>query len=165
MELFLMRHAEAESPQRYAEDRLRPLTAQGQARHQIVVRVVAPLLQPLDHLLTSPILRARQTADITATSVKCARPVEETSLLAEACSLGNVLSLLQDYAPDARILCVGHEPHMSRLAAAFLGGAGRSAFAFEPGAVIGMTFRGHPAPGFGILRFFLRPTDVLLLPV
>ena len=165
MELFLMRHAEAERPEPYAEDRLRPLTVQGQARHQIVARVVAPLLQPLDRLLTSPFLRARQTADITATSVRCARPVEETPLLAEACSLGSVLSLLQDEAPDARILCVGHEPHMSRLAAVFLDGAGHSAFAFEPGAVIGMTFRAHPAPGAGMLRFFLRPTDVLLLPV
>jgi phosphohistidine phosphatase len=159
-----MRHAEAESPRRYAEDRLRPLTAQGQARHQVVARALSPLLQPLDHLLTSPFLRARQTADIMAAALTCASPVAETPFLADACTIDNVLSLLQDYPQDARILCVGHQPYVSRLAAVFLDGEGRSAFAFEPGSAIGITFQAYPAPGAGLLRFFLRPTDLLLLP-
>lgn len=165
MELFFMRHAEAESAARYAEDRQRPLTEHGRQQQQHVVHALAPLLQPLDHLLSSPLLRARQTADITAAAVQCATPVEETSVLAENCTVGAVLTLLQSYRRDARILCVGHEPNMSKLSAVFLDGDGHSAVAFQPGSVLGLTFSGHPMSGRGALRFFLRPEDVLLFRV
>ena len=163
MELFLMRHAEAESPALHAEDRQRPLTERGYQYQQHMVRVLAPLLQPLDHLLTSPILRARQTADLTASAVTCATPVAETPILADACTPGAVLNLLQTYSPNARILCVGHQPHMGHLSAVFLDGEGRSQVAFQPGSVLGITFAGHPMPGRGVLRFFLQPDDVLQL--
>jgi len=163
MDLFFMRHAEAERSTRYAEDRQRPLTEKGQREQQVVVRCLAPLLQPLDHLLSSPFLRARQTADITAAAVRCATPVEETSILAEDCTIGAVLHLLQAYPRDARILCVGHQPHMSGLSAIFLDGAGHSSMAFQPGSVLGLTFAGHPIAGRGTLRFFLRSADLLRL--
>ncbi len=163
MELFLMRHAIADSPQFYDSDRQRPLTEQGAHQHRQVLRVLAPLLSPLDHLLTSPFIRARQTADITASAVTCTNPVEETNILAEDCSLGNVLYLLEQYPLDTHILCIGHEPYMSRLSAIFLDGEGRSTISFQPGAIIRMSFRGHAQPGCGALRFFLQPADVLRL--
>jgi phosphohistidine phosphatase len=163
MDLFLMRHAEAESRDLYPEDRLRPLTESGRQQQQRVVHALAPLLQPLHHLLSSPFVRARQTADIVAAALPCTPAVEETPMLAEACTVGTVLNLLQGYRRDARLLCVGHEPHMSQLSAAFLDGEGRSAIAFQAGSVLGLSFSGHPAPRGGTLRFFLRPADVLLL--
>ncbi len=67
------------------------------------------------------------------------------------------------YPPRARVLCVGHEPHMSRVSAVLLDAEGRSDFSFQPGSVVSMTFRGHPQSGQGTLRFFLQPADVLLL--
>jgi hypothetical protein len=44
-----------------------------------------------------------------------------------------------------------------------LDGEGRSAIAFQPGAVLGLTFQSHPVLGRGTLRFFLRPVDILAL--
>ena len=161
MELFLMRHAEAEAPDFNSEDRLRSLTEFGYRQHQQVVQNLVPLLQPLDHLLASPFRRARQTADLTAAAIACATPIEETSILADDFTLGSILHLLQTYAANTRILCIGHEPHMSRLTAVFLDGEGRSTVAFQPGSVAGFTFRGHPQPGQGLLRCFLQPQDVL----
>ena len=163
MELFLMRHGEAERPGGHTEDRLRPLTAHGHATQQRVAQALASLMQPLDHLLSSPVLRARQTADIAAAAIQCATPVEDTEILADACTVGGVLNLLQQYPRDARILCVSHEPYTSRLSAVFLEGEGRSAIAFQPGSVLAMTFHGHPTPGRGTLRFFLQPQDLLSL--
>lgn len=61
------------------------------------------------------------------------------------------------------MLCIGHEPYMSRLSAVFLDGEGRSAISFQPGAIASMSFRGHPQPGRGVLCFFLQPADVLRL--
>jgi phosphohistidine phosphatase len=163
MELFFMRHAEAESRDLYADDRQRPLTPLGHQQHQRVVRALKSLLQPLDHLLTSPVLRARQTAEIVAATVSCATAVQETSVLAEACTVDAVLQLLQGYPHQARLLCVGHEPHMSKLSAVLLDGEGHSAIAFQVGSLLALTFSDYPIPGQGTLRFFLRPADVLLL--
>jgi phosphohistidine phosphatase len=163
MNLFFLRHAEAEQRDLYPDDRQRPLTDKGRHEQRLVMGALVPLLQPLDHLLSSPLLRARQTADIVAEAVQFAGQVEETSVLAGDCTVGAVLNLLQGYPGAARILCVGHEPDMSRLSAVFLDGQGRSSMAFQAGAVIGLTFAAHPAPGQGSLRFFLRPEDLLPL--
>jgi phosphohistidine phosphatase len=163
MELFFMRHAEAEPRDRYATDQQRPLTSTGGETQRRVARVLTPLLQPLDYLLSSPILRARQTADIMAEALQFVGQIEETNVLGEACTIGAVLSLLQGYPDSARLLCIGHEPDMSRLSAVLLDGEGHSTLAFQPGSVIGLTFRRHPEPGRGSLRVFLRPADILLI--
>ncbi len=163
MHLFFMRHDKAgrRDPGLYPDDHQRPLTAAGQQDHRLVARALAPLLQPLDHLLSSPILRARQTAAIVAEALQFSGSIEETPVLGEDCTVGAVFTLLQEYPGDARILCVGHEPSMSRLSAVSLEGEGRSAIAFQPGSVLGVTFSGHPTPGRGTLRCFLRSADVL----
>jgi phosphohistidine phosphatase len=163
MELFFMRHGIAESPERYVDDSQRPLTEQGRRDQRRVVQVLLPLLDPLDHLLSSPLLRARQTADIVADALQFGGRIEETSILAGDCTVGAVLDLLQGYPPTARILCTSHEPHMSRLAAVFLDGEGRSAIAFQPGSLMGLTFNGQPTVGRGTLRVFLRPANVLAI--
>jgi phosphohistidine phosphatase len=164
MELFLMRHAEAESRDLYPDDGERPLTERGRQQQERVVSALIPLLQPLHYLLSSPLRRARQTAAIVATAMQGGPVVEETSVLAGDCTLGTVLDLLHRYPRDARLLCVGHEPHMSKLSAVFLDGEGHSTIAFQAGALLGLTFSGHPTPGRGTLRVFLRPAEVLLLP-
>jgi phosphohistidine phosphatase len=163
MELFFMRHAEAEPRERYRADAQRPLTDAGRATQRRVARLLSPLLLPLDYLLSSPILRARQTADIVAEALPFAGQIEETSVLGSDCTVGAVLHLLQGYPQHARILCVGHEPDMSQISAVFLDGEGRSAIAFQPGSVIGLAFQGLPVLGRGTLRCFLRPVEVLAL--
>ena len=104
MNVFFMRHAEAEPRERYADDFQRPLTAQGRAQQYLVVRALAPILQPLDHLLSSPLVRARQTADIVADTLQFPGPVEETAVLGADCTIGAVLQLLQRYPRQARLL-------------------------------------------------------------
>jgi phosphohistidine phosphatase len=165
MELFLMRHADAGRPDplRFPDDRQRPLSEQGTQEHRRMARALVPLLQPLDRILSSPLLRARQTAAMVAEALQCTERVEETVILGGECTVGRFIGLLEDYPRHARILCVGHEPAMSQLSAVFLDGDGFSSIAFAPGAVLGLTFPGHPAPGRGALRIFLRPPELLSL--
>jgi phosphohistidine phosphatase len=163
MDLFLMRHAVAVARAVGVDDFQRPLTKEGQRDQRLVARTLFPLLWPLDHLFSSPLLRARQTADIVAEILGFPGEVEETTVLGEDCTVEGMLKLLHGSPRQARILCVGHEPNMSRLSAVFLDGEGRSAVAFQPGSTIALTFVGHASPGRGILRFFLRPADLLQL--
>jgi phosphohistidine phosphatase len=165
MELFLMRHADAGRPDplRYPDDHQRPLSERGNREHRRLARALMPVLQPLDRILSSPLLRARQTADLVAEALQCPARVEETAILGSECTVGRFIGLLENHPRDARMLCVGHEPAMSRLAAVFLDGDGLSTIAFVPGSVLGLTFAGHPAPGRGTLRLFLRPPELLTL--
>lgn len=163
MDLFLMRHAVAAGQLPNQDDGQRPLTEEGQRHQRLVVQALAPLLGPLDHLLTSPLVRARQTSDIVAEALGYTGRIHETTVLAEDCTVRAVCNLLYGYSDDARVLCVGHEPDMSRLSAVFLDAQGRSTIAFQPGSVIGLTFRGRPKPGSAILHFFVRSVDLLAL--
>jgi phosphohistidine phosphatase len=163
MELFLLRHAQAEDPHLYAYDHQRPLSDQGRHEQQRIAQVLALLLSPLDYLLSSPLLRARQTAEITAAAMPFPCAMTETALLGEDCSVGNVVKLLQQYPPQARLLCVGHEPFMTRLSASFLNAASPRAVDFPRSALLGLHFPGHPEPGLGTLRVFLHPADMLAL--
>jgi phosphohistidine phosphatase len=163
MDLFLMRHAVAAARAIGADDFQRPLTKEGQRDQRLVAGALVPLLWPLEHLFSSPLLRALQTADIVAETLGFPGEVEATTVLGQDCTVEGVLNLLHGYPRQARILCVGHEPNMSRLSAVFLDGEGRSAIAFQPGSIIALTFPEHASPARGILRFFLRPAELLQL--
>ena len=102
MELFFMRHAEAEPRDRYRDDHQRPLTDAGRETQCRMVRALLPVLQPLDALLSSPILRARQTAEIVVETLKFVGTIEETHVLGGNCTVGAVLALLQGYPRSAR---------------------------------------------------------------
>ena len=70
MELFLLRHAQAEDSHLYSHDHQRPLSETGRREQVHIAQVLAPLLRPLDYVLSSPLIRARQTADITAAALQ-----------------------------------------------------------------------------------------------
>lgn len=112
MELLLVRHAIAveRGSGSYPDDRARPLTPEGRKRMAEVAAGLARLFQP-DAILTSPILRARQTAEILAKT--CRAPVSGLD------SLGNgdhaaTLDGAKRRAVD-RVALVGHEPWMGEL--------------------------------------------------
>src|SRR5262249_40103762 len=66
-ELYLVRHAiAAERGSRWPDDTLRPLTREGISRFKDVVKEVARLGLMLDVIFTSPLTRARQTAELLA---------------------------------------------------------------------------------------------------
>lgn len=163
MELFLLRHARAEDAHLHSHDHQRPLSDIGRREQSHIAQVLAPLLRPLDHVLSSPLVRARQTADIMAAALQCSHIVIETPILGEHCTVGGVIELLEQYPPQARLLCVGHEPFMSLLSSVFLDVAGHSIVDFQRSAIMGLHFPGHPTPGAGTLRLFLRPATMLAL--
>lgn len=81
MELFLLRHARAEDAHLYSHDHQRPLSERGRHEQVHIAQVLAPLLRPLDYVLSSPLVRARQTADITAAALQFSQIIVETSAL------------------------------------------------------------------------------------
>lgn len=113
-------------------------------------------------MLTSPLLRARQTAEITARALDV-DGVTVVEALGERFSMGDLLAELGALPSHAAVVCVGHEPGMSRLAATLLHADGNVRIGFAKSSVMALEFQGSPAPGGARLLFFMSPEELLRL--
>jgi phosphohistidine phosphatase len=165
MEVILLRHADAGPPDltRYPDDRSRPLSVAGRDVHPRVAAVLARMGVVFDRLFTSPLLRARETAELTRRAFAWSGQIESTDALGEACSVDAMFALVSSQAQDVRVVLVGHEPHLSRFAAASLTGAPRFDIDLRPSGVIGLAWREPPRPGGATLRYVLRPEQLAAL--
>lgn len=165
MRLILIRHADAgdPDPQRYPDDRLRPLTADGRREHRVIALGLARMRLAPTHFLTSPLSRARETAAITAEALSWTGPIEPVEALGDQFSVAGLLEHVRRYPEDATLICVGHEPHLSRFAAALLCPEGTAKIALAKSGVIGLECAGQPALGAGRLLFLLPPKELLRL--
>jgi phosphohistidine phosphatase len=116
MNLYLMRHAIAVEPDEFFEDRERPLSEKGRRRMGKIARNLKKLDLSFDLILTSPYLRARQTADLVADAlnIKPKYVVESENLV----PLGFTNQLVEEINARGQVdflLIVGHEPFLSQL--------------------------------------------------
>ena len=123
MQLLLIRHAVAEEREEFRAgglgDDLRPLSAEGQRKMERGAAGLAGLLPGLDLLATSPLVRARQTAEIVAAAFGGVAIVE-TPTLAPGAHPDRFLAWLADGRVDGVVAGVGHQPHFGRLAGRLL---------------------------------------------
>ena len=157
MRLLLMRHADA------SNDAPRPLTEVGRQEQRLVSDALRRMGITFDHLLASPLLRARETAEIVAKAVEFRGAIEETPTLGDDFTVDGLLAQLAALPPEAAVACIGHEPHMSRLAAALFTPDGNLSIEMKKSGVIGIQCDGHPKRGNGTLLFAFRPEELLRL--
>ena len=156
MKLLLIRHAPAVPNGSVGiRDGERPLTPRGRARFRVAARGLARISDRPDVLLTSPLVRARATADIAAAAFKKVTPRVEPALGQE--NLDAVVAALKKYPRDATVAVVGHEPTLSRLLARMLGvHQDDDRFAFKKGGAALLDLPDGPAAA-GQLRWFVKP--------
>jgi phosphohistidine phosphatase len=113
--LFLLRHGVAvpHGTEGIADDD-RPLTPKGERRVRQVARGLNRLRLKLDRIVTSPLPRARRTAEITADVLDVAFLLEEAEVLRPS-SLPEAIRDWLASRSEARIMLVGHNPHLSGL--------------------------------------------------
>jgi phosphohistidine phosphatase, SixA len=91
MDLYLLRHAIAEERSNDGSDSARMLTPEGAEKMRIGARGLRRLGVQLDRLLTSPLTRARETADIVGAALDIAP--ETVGALAPGCNAATLLDL------------------------------------------------------------------------
>ena len=123
MRLYLIRHAEAE-PGR--PDELRPLSPRGREQARALASRLAD--EQLDAVLTSPLVRARQTAAVIAAAAALNAEVDER--LAPGASADELRAAVAGRGD--RVATVGHQPDCGEIAAELTGGP---APPFPPAAV------------------------------
>lgn len=120
MHLYFFRHAEAEQGSAALPDHARQLTTRGIERTRQAADVLKSLgLKPV-HLYSSPLVRARQTADILAEALGV--EVEERAEVGPGFNPQAVGGLVHDARQDDAIMFVGHEPDFSTTISALIGG-------------------------------------------
>lgn len=155
-ELYLVRHAlAAERGEEWPDDDQRPLTVRGVARFREVVQGLKKLEAGVDEIFTSPLVRARQTADLLAAGLPGMPPVKVLDALAPGHAPASVMAQLARSARRRRIALVGHEPGLGELAAHLIG-AGR-ALPFKKGGVCRIDVESLTSRRAGALTWFVQP--------
>lgn len=156
-ELYLIRHGvAAERGPAWPDDAKRPLTEEGIGRMKKAAKGLKRLDVRLDVVVSSPLVRARQTAEVVAGVFDEMPPLVFTTALAPGGRYSDLLADLQTQVRRTRIALVGHEPDLGRLAARLAGS--RRAFEFKKGAVCRIDVDALPPARSGTLRWFLPPS-------
>jgi phosphohistidine phosphatase len=153
MQLCLVRHAiAAERGRAYPDDRERPLTGEGRKRMAEAAQGLKRLF-PATAILTSPLLRARQTADVLATAYGFKPTIVEA--LGEGDHAGAFKACKKLTEPA---ILVGHEPWMGELLSLLLTGSAEAMSAvFKKGAAACVSTSSPPAPGGAVLEWLAQP--------
>jgi phosphohistidine phosphatase len=156
LELYLIRHGlAAERGEEYPDDSKRPLTSDGIARLRKEARALDVLDVSFDQILSSPLVRARQTADVFAEIMKGKPAVATIDALTPAGTPAAVIQELGKHMRKESVALVGHEPNMGELAAHLIGA--KMPLPFKKGAIARIDFSVFPPKGKGQLVWFVTP--------
>lgn len=158
MELFLIRHADALAlgERGITNDDERPLSEQGEGDAQAAARALQGRGVVLDKLITSPLLRARQTAEIML------RVWSRPELILDTCDAltpsgkPRKLSKYLLKTGGEKIGLVGHMPHLGEYAAWLLGNKKFQIEIAKAGVAL-VTCGELPAKGIGSLQWLVTP--------
>lgn len=158
MLLYLVRHGIAidrEDPKCPAESE-RYLTEEGIKKTREVARGVAAISAEADLFLSSPYVRAMQTAEIFASAFKYSKEkIRKTDLLLPGADVGALFRELAKHKDAETIFCFGHAPHLDEIIAAVLGSK-RDATSLKKAGVACLELR-RAAPPSGILAWLATP--------
>lgn len=153
--LYLVRHGIAEDHSATGRDQDRALTQAGTDKMQRAAAGLAWLEVKPDVIWSSPLLRARQTAEILRNVIAPGLELGVEPRLQPEADVDDTLQRLHAGVASRALMLVGHEPHMSALASALLTGSVSGArLPFKPGSVIALE-QTLPPSSRGTLRWFM----------
>ncbi len=119
MYIYLMRHGTADTPYTGSES---SLTKSGRVGVEATAAYIKSENIQFDTIISSPKLRAAQTAEIVAKTVDYpTKDIIQTDTLKPNATPAEAMRFISNYSDKQSVLCVGHLPSMPRLTAALLG--------------------------------------------
>ncbi|HEY6463640.1 MAG TPA: phosphohistidine phosphatase SixA [Polyangiaceae bacterium] len=154
MKLYVMRHGPAEDHSESGVDADRALTVAGRERVRAVAEALAEAGEAPLTILTSPLVRAVQTAEIVAMVTGLGKRGGSVEVRRAIAPGGDAARLVHALASEERkrVMVVGHEPDLSGLVASLVGHFGRG---FDKAMVVGVHVPNQG--GDPTLRFVLDP--------
>lgn len=168
MKLYLLRHGIAADVGTggVRHDSERPLTDEGREKLQRVAAAMLAMGLEFELILSSPFLRARQTAEIIADALKARKRLSLLDDLACGGDVRTVVHKLTSIRPvPESLLLVGHEPDMSELVSLLCTGETRMAVEFKKAGLCKLE-AGTLRPGrCATLSWLLTPKQMSLMAV
>ena len=162
MRLYLMRHAIAE-PRIYppiGPDFERALTPKGRSRMKQQATGLLRLGERVDLILTSPLVRSRQTADILAAVCSPTPEIEVHSGLAPGGDYMTMIDEVADRVREKGLALVGHQPDMGEMASVLISGADDAEIDFKKGAIARIDIDDDADALVGKLCWYLAPRQL-----
>ncbi|HSQ61389.1 MAG TPA: phosphohistidine phosphatase SixA [Acidobacteriota bacterium] len=159
MNLLIVRHAIAveRGDPAYPYDDDRPLTTEGIHKFRLAARGLKEMGVRPDLVVSSPLVRARQTAEILRDTVAPDLELTIEPQLEPGADFDATARVLLAL-PEQTIAIVGHEPHVSGFTAYLLAGPrSHAGLLFKKGAAALVTFHGQLQPGNGTLEWLMQP--------
>jgi phosphohistidine phosphatase len=155
--IYLVRHAIAEERgDKWPDDTKRPLTSKGMARMREIAAGLRELGVKIDLVLTSPLVRAKQTAELLVHGLKPAPSLTVISALSPGVSPARLAEAIESLRKSRKeIAMVGHEPDLGQFAAWLIGA--KAPLIFKKGGVCRIDLPAAAAAGAGHLVWFATP--------
>lgn len=154
MNIFILRHGTAEDRDKGTPDAERRLTKAGKKEVRAVSEQAHAAGVAPGVILTSPLVRAVETAQI-AQEVFRTKQVAETKVLLPDGTPQQVWREIRAHAEAQDVMLVGHEPQLSRIAAFLL--EAPLAIDLKKGALLRLTVQDQEGPPRGVLKWLLTP--------
>jgi len=155
MNIFLIRHGQAEPVSPAKKDIDRELTTEGITTINRSVEFWKNIIISFDFIITSPFKRSVQTAEIIAELMNYKHDIIIDKALSPGCSTRSVIELAEVLNGD-NIALLGHQPDMSYHISS-LACNSQMNLKFSPASIAKVSFKGSPKPGKGILEFLFPP--------
>lgn len=152
MEIYVLRHGEAEERETGLADRDRKLTAKGKRDLKDVLKMARKAEVAPELILTSPLRRAQETAAIAAEILGCKDVVETRNLLPGASPEQIWKEIGTDYKVE-KILLAGHQPHLGSLIGLLLEAA--IMVDLKKGSLVRIETHGNLGPPRGVLKWMI----------
>jgi phosphohistidine phosphatase len=166
MEFYLLRHGAAVEPgtKGYEVDANRPLVAKGRKQIRHVVGALKEMDVRFDAIFTSPLLRARETAELLAAGMKSSRLIQIVDELIPGTPPEKLIRrIIGMKKMPKRILCVGHEPDLGELASWLLTGAASGRFPLKKGGLVRLDISKLTPGQCAVLTWCLTPPQLKML--
>jgi phosphohistidine phosphatase len=166
MNLYLLRHGLAVELGEHGinKDADRPLTGKGKAKLGKIAAAMQAIDLSFDLILSSPYLRARQTAEIVADSFNARKRVEFSEALTPGGSSRKLVEVINRLGPSSNgVLLVGHEPFLSELISLLVSGGTGVPVLMKKGGLCKLSAESLQHGRCATLEWLLTPKQMMLM--
>ncbi|HEY3134400.1 MAG TPA: phosphohistidine phosphatase SixA [Gemmatimonadaceae bacterium] len=159
MQLLVIRHATAEDAAPDGDDASRSLTSAGKKEMKEVAAGLKEIVESIDAIGASPLVRAQQTAEIVAKAYGDV-PIDTVDALRPGSDPSALVEWLGHQESAEVVAIVGHEPHLGMLVTWFMTGSTDSRVALSKGGAALLEFSSRVSSGGGVLDWLLKRSQL-----
>ena len=166
MKLYILRHGIAveRGTRGFENDADRPLTLKGEERMRAIADAMEAMELEFDLILSSPYVRARQTAEIVVDTFEARNMLQISEHLASDGDPKKLIADLNRRKPEPKsVLLAGHEPYLSELVAMLISGNTSSSILLKKGGLCKLSVETLKPGRCATLEWLLTPKQMLLM--